>query len=187
MEKCIIDLASAIGKIDADYTQVIGFDFNSEKYLQAAEHAFSAELYHQFRTIIENDRTRYYKKIKLQFDLEKQRFGGRRPDMVLHASPMNRNDQRLYIEVKTNLKKKAFKKDFNKLFLATAVSNEKEQLGFVNAVLVVGKIELDKIEKHVKDFIEEQNLKNDERIERIYLAHFLTNKKVTIKQFRELI
>jgi hypothetical protein len=166
---------------------VTGFDFNSKEYLQAAEHAFSAELYHQFRTVIENDKTKYYRNILLQFDLEKQRFGGKRPDIVLHTSPMSRKDQRLFIEVKTNLKKRAFNKDLNKLFLATAENNEKEQLGYSNAVFIVGKIELNKIEKHIKAYIEEKNLKNDERLDKIYLAHFLTNKKVTIKLFSELI
>jgi hypothetical protein len=186
MEKSIIDLAAAIGKVDSDYIKVIGYDFNSKEYLQAAEHAFSAELYHQFRSIIDCDKTNYYKGVKLQFDLEKQRFGGKRPDMVLHASPLNRNIQKLYIEVKTNLKKKAFKKDINKLYLSTAENDDKEQLGYFNAAFVVGKIDLKEVENQIKSFIKDKNLDNDERSNRIFLLHFLKNENVTVKKFSDI-
>lgn len=188
MEKCIFDLASAIGKIDKDYISVIGFNKDNEEYQQSAEQAFSAELYSQYKQIIESDKTNYYRGLKLQFDLEKERFGSKRPDMVLHTSPTSRNNQKLYIEVKTNPKLTNYDKDLIKLFDAT--SNDKSEikfLGFKNAVFICGKKDFTDVTTIISNYIKQHQLNTDERLKRIYLMHFLNTDVITIKLFSELI
>ena len=48
MEKCITDLIDAIKKVDDNYIKVIGFNVEDKVYQQAAENAFTAELWSPF-------------------------------------------------------------------------------------------------------------------------------------------
>ena len=145
MEKCITDFLSALSNIDENYITVIGLNAANEEYQQAAENAFSAELYHQYKSIIENDKKGYYQGLQLHFDLTKQRFNFRRPDMVLHKAPDSRLDQRLYIEIKTNRTCINYDSDFEKIFLALSPDDDNEQLGYSNAIFLSVKSEAVKV------------------------------------------
>jgi len=186
MEKCITDLIEAIKNVDNNYITVIGFHNDNSEYQQAAENAFSAELYHQYKSIIENNKMEYYKGLQLHYDLTKQRFNGQRPDLVLHRAPNSREDQRLYIEIKTNRTVINFDSDFGKIFLALEPNNENEKLGYKNAVFLSVKSPLNQVQESIKSYIKAHNLENDERLIRAYSIHLGNKKNITINKFSDL-
>ncbi len=174
MPPCINDLFAALYKVSNNYLTVLGMNNEYQFYPQAAEHAFAAEIYHQFKLIIENDSSGYYMGLILHFDLTKRRFLDRRPDLVLHRSPMNRLDQRMYVEIKTVDNKEEIEDDLVKLIQATSPNNEAERLGFENGVMIMGKQSFQNAQKRIHDFI----VKNEipEMISnRLYLFNFHFN------------
>lgn len=117
------DLTSAVGEIREEFyfTRVLHriASVNSEiaiedqEKIQQTENQFSAELYHQWRNLIEGGRTRGdYTDLMIGFDLTKkngipnfiEEDGRFRPDLVLHKSQLEHDQlsQKLIIEVKTN-------------------------------------------------------------------------------------
>lgn len=131
MEKCIVDLYSAVAQIDRRYFNDIGTRANQTQYQQNTENPFSAELYHRFKTITELPlNLYYYNNLILQFDITKASVD-MRPDLVLHEAQANRNIQKMFIEVKTNPNVN-LEDDFQKLITAT-----EEYLHFDNAVIIV--------------------------------------------------
>ncbi len=186
MEKCIIDLLSAITNVSSTYIRIIGLNDGNERYEQAAENAFSAELYHQYKTIIENDNTEYYRRLELHYDLTKQRFNNRRPDLVLHISPDTRLDQRLYVEVKTSIRTTNYNSDFEKIILATATNDNHNQLGYKNAVFISLRAHINEVKESIHNYIQKNGLEEDEKLNRIYCIHTLNAKEITIFKFNDL-
>lgn len=130
MEKCIADLFSAVAQVDKRYFNAIGTRRNRTQYPQAIENSFSAELYHRFKNIAElNINSSYYQNLIMHFDISKY-GGGLRPDIVLHEAQENRNDQRMFIEVKTD-SSADLQNDFDKLL------NAIRDLDFKIAVIVI--------------------------------------------------
>jgi len=185
MPKCLDDLYTALDNVDTDYKTVLGFGVNNIEYQQSAEHAFIAELYHQFKIIIVNDNSGYYENLSIHFDLEKERFG-RRPDLVLHTSPVSRFNQKMYVEVKTNSKRTNFSNDLDKIFLATAPDNGAIQLGFNFGVFIIGKKTFDNSKRIVRNYINNYNYQADARLVRLHLFHFFENEVHRIT-FNEII
>lgn len=186
MEKCITDLIDAIKKVDDNYIKVIGFNVEDKVYQQAAENAFTAELYHQFKSIIENDKTGYYKNLQLHYDLTKMRFNGQRPDLVLHRAPDSRDIQRLYVEIKTCKSTIDYNSDFDKIFLATAPNNRRERLGYENAVFISVNSESVQVKQKIVDYISQNQLLHDLRLAKIYNVHIGDMKNITINKFSEI-
>lgn len=131
MNKYLVDVISAVARVDSDYFKARGTRPNETQYDQHIEQSFSAELFHQFRTIMEETvNVSYYNNLVLHFDITKLSVDSR-PDLVLHESQENRNNQQMFIEVKTNPRAN-LTNDFNKLIMAT-----EEYLNFKNSVIVV--------------------------------------------------
>lgn len=130
MEKCIVDLFSSVAQIDHRYYRAIGTRRNRSNYSQDIENAFSAELYHRYKSLSELPiNSTYYQNLILHFDISK--YGGDlRPDIVLHQAQENRDNQKLFIEVKTD-STADLQNDFDKLLFAI------RELEFKNAVLVI--------------------------------------------------
>jgi len=130
MEKCVIDLFSAITQVSPLYFNAIGTRYNEEQYHQVTENPFTAELYHRFKYLTEQKiNEQYYINLILHFDITKASVN-RRPDLVLHQGQENRNDQRMFIEIKTDANV-SLTDDFNKLIQATD-----EYLNFKNVVMI---------------------------------------------------
>lgn len=130
MDKCVIDLLSAVTQIIPRYFNALGTRENGEQYGQVTENPFTAELYHRFKNIIETHiNFQYYDNLILHFDITKLSVG-MRPDLVLHEAQENRNVQKMFIEVKTDPAVN-LTDDFNKLITATDT-----YLHFENAVLI---------------------------------------------------
>lgn len=130
MEKCIIDLFSSITQIDSKYYKAIGTRHDGTTYPQVIENSFTAELYHRFKTIMEQGiNIDYYNNLVLHFDIGKY-AGEIRPDLVLHEAQENRNNQKMYLEVKTDSAAN-LQGDFDKLLYAI------RDLEFKSAVLIV--------------------------------------------------
>jgi hypothetical protein len=187
MEKCIDDIRKAIKEIDSLYIEVIGKTSEGNAYEQAAEAAFTAELYHQYKTIIARNDNGYYSNLILHYDLTKQGFNGQRPDLVLHKGPDNRDDQRLYIEIKTSRITNNYKSDFDKLFRAVSEENKFEYLGFKNAVFLTAKSNYEDVKNSIIDYIRNNNLISDTRKNKIYSIHLEQNLKITVTKFSEII
>lgn len=185
MEKCVIDLLSAICRIESTYISIIGFNSNDETYQQAAESAFTAEFYHHYKSIIVNDNTNYYSNLLLHYDLTKMRFDGRRPDLVLHKGPDTREIQKLYIEIKTSASTNNYTSDFEKIFLATEENNGANKLGFQNAAFISVKANIESVYQKIREFKNSKQLE-DKRYEKIYSIHLLENNTIEIKKFSEI-
>lgn len=141
-------LLFCLNKIDSHYLEVMGFNQNNVIYQQAAENAFTAELYHQLKT----EQNLYSQdELKWHFDLNKERANSIRPDLVLHHSPIDRNDQRIFIEVKTskNTSQEQIINDLNKLKKAVLENNWSNQLGFKLAFYILVNIDLTKIRENI--------------------------------------
>lgn len=130
MDKCVIDLLSAVTQVNSRYFNAIGTREDQTQYNQVTENPFTAELYHRFKNIIEVPvNANYYNNLILHFDITKLSVG-MRPDLVLHQAQENRNDQRMFIEVKTDATIN-LSADFNKLIEAT-----NSYLNFRNVVMI---------------------------------------------------
>ena len=131
MEKCVIDLFCAVTQINSRYYNTIGVRQNQTNYPQETEQSFSAELFHRFKSIIELPvNSEYYRNLILHFDITKAAVQ-MRPDMVLHENQENRNNQKMFIEVKTD-SGVDLNVDFNKIKVAT-----EEYLHFQNVVMII--------------------------------------------------
>ena len=132
------------------YIEVMGYNRNDEIHQQAAENAFTAELYH----ILRMHQNEYDEQNRLvwHFDLNKERARSIRPDLVLHASPGNRDDQRIFIEIKTNSKTTddAIQSDFKKLNNAVANNNNAEKLGFGIGFYIVAQINKANLKRNLR-------------------------------------
>lgn len=188
MEKSIVDFIAALTNIDRTYIRLIGLNHNNEAYQQAAEGAFTAELYHQWKSIINNDVLNYYQGLQIHYDLTKERFEGKRPDLVLHTAPNSRNNQKLYVEVKTSRSTANYFSDFDKIFLAVSPDNDAELLGYQNAVFLSTTAYYDAVKLKIQNYLTQINLKaNDERLLKIYSIHLNDDYSIIIKTFAELI
>lgn len=131
MEKCLVDLYSAVTQIDSRYFRSVGTRENGEQYVQDIETSFSTELYHRFKNIMELQiNATYYRDLILHYDITKLAINGR-PDIVLHRGQDDREDQRMFVEVKTNPNAN-LDVDFRKLKQATD-----DYFQFKTVVLVV--------------------------------------------------
>jgi hypothetical protein len=131
MEKCVVDLFSATTQIKPDYFRALGTRFDQTQYPQNIEQSFSAELYHRFKLIMDLPvNSSYYNNLMLNFDITKAAVDSR-PDLVLHENQANRNNQKMFVEVKTN-PEADLSGDFSKLIMATD-----NYLSFNNSVLIV--------------------------------------------------
>jgi hypothetical protein len=132
MEKCLVDLYSAATQISPRYFRAIGTRVDQTQYPQNIEQSFSAELYHRFKSIMEiPSNVEYYDNLILQFDITKLAVNSR-PDLVLHEDQENVNNQKMYIEVKSD-PSASLTNDFDKLIMAT----DTNYLNFENVVLIV--------------------------------------------------
>ncbi|NEW77998.1 MAG: hypothetical protein GZ086_00935 [Gelidibacter sp.] len=164
MEKCIIDLICATTQITPVHFRAIGTRENHSQYDQNIEQSFSAELFHRFKSLIELPaNTNYYNNLILHFDITKLSVGSR-PDLVLHESQANRNNQKMFIEVKTDPKAN-LTDDFNKLIMSTA-----EYLNFQNSVLIVVNRSFEETHNLIKNHKEFYSIPN-ERKSRIFIIN----------------
>ena len=188
MEKCISDLVIAIGNLDQNYLNIVGLNGGSEEYIQAAENPFVVELYHQFKSIIEVDKSNYYNNLQLHFDLVKERFNCKRPDIVLHNAPDNRDDQKLYIEVKTNstINTSQYYSDFDKIVLALSTNNNGNHLDFKNAVFITVKSDNELVKRTIKRYFKENNIAN-EILKKAYSLHINSDKSIIIDKFWHIL
>lgn len=130
MDKCVIDLFASVSQIDCRYFNAIGTRNNLTQYSQVIENSFTAELYHRFKSICEQAiNSAYYNNLILHFDINKM-GGDLRPDLVLHQAQENRENQLMFIEVKTDPNAN-LNNDFQKLEYAI------RNLEFKNAVIVI--------------------------------------------------
>ncbi len=177
MDKELTYVFNAIKNIDKHYYWVMGFNQTHKIHQQAAENAYTAELYYRLKST-----NTEFNDLIWHFDLNKERANSIRPDLVLHKSPDSREDQRIYIEVKTNLltNDKELSKDVKKLVNAVSPNNWQEKLDFKYAIYVVGNVEQSKIIEKIPN-VDTQLLK------KIYLIHFnSTDYNPQIKSFYEL-
>lgn len=187
MEKSIVDLIAALTNIDRTYIRLIGLNHNNEEYQQAAEGAFTAELYHQWKSIINNDSTGYYQGLQIHYDLTKERFEGKRPDLVLHTAPTSRKNQKLYVEVKTSRSTANYYSDFDKIFLAVSPDNDAELLGYQNAVFLSTTATYKSVCDTIKDYLKNKDFRDDERLSKIFGIHLNGDYTIKMKTFEELI
>lgn len=150
MEKCVIDLLSAVTQVSLRYAFADGTRIDGTQYPQFIENSFTAELYHNYRNIIEMPANReYYNNLIFHFDITKF-GGGMRPDLVLHEAQENRNNQKMFIEVKTNPTVN-LNQDYSKLKRAIT------ELEFENAVLVTFNRDMNRLKDDVFCYLGEQN------------------------------
>lgn len=168
MEKCVIDLLSAVSQIKSDYFSAIGTREDQTQYPQCIEQSFNAELYYRFKAIMEMPvNTGYYQNLILNFDITKAAVESR-PDLVLHENQANRNNQKMFIEVKTDANVD-LSNDFNKLIMATDT-----YLNFKNAVLVVVNREYPNLLEIIRAYDGFYNI-SVERKKRIYIISVFQN------------
>ncbi len=127
-----------VNKINPDYVNVQGFKRNKEIIQQAAENAFTAELYYHLR--LEQSKWFPNEGLIWHFDLNKERVNSIRPDLVFHHSPHDRKDQRIFLEVKTNksVDDNSIRKDLEKLDNAVSDNDDSMKLGFKYGIYIVG-------------------------------------------------
>lgn len=131
MEKCIVDLFSSVSQINHRYYSDTGTRANQIQYIQNTENPFTAELYYRYRALMEQPvNLDYYNNLIFQFDITKASVG-MRPDLVLHEAQANRNNQKMFVEVKTD-PNVDLNEDFAKLVIATD-----EYLNFQTAVTII--------------------------------------------------
>ena len=177
MEKCIVDLFSAVTQIDRRYFSAIGRRANREPYPQLTEASFSAELFHRFKNIIELPiNSEYYNNLILHYDITKGHMNGR-PDLVLHQAQENTNDQRLLIEVKTDAGADLID-DLNKLITATD-----NYLHFDNVALIIVNRQFINTKQITSDFF---RILDFERRKKIFLINIeiLQNNKIDYNLFQ---
>jgi uncharacterized protein YjcR len=167
MDKCIIDLMSAVTQVRADYFSSTGTRYDQTQYEQVTENSFTAELYHRFKNLMElNVNKDYYDNLIFQFDITKMAYGIR-PDLVLHQNQANRNVQKMFIEVKTDTNAD-LTDDFNKLISATD-----NYLNFENAVMITVNRKYGELLNLIRQHHEFFNLE-DNRKDRMYFINVNT-------------
>lgn len=126
------DLYKAFDEIDVKYYYTESFGNQNQRRTQYPEQSFSAELYHQFRIIMEKeDRRNDYNELILHHDILKA-SRGMKPDLVLHGGQNTNHAQRLFVEIKIN-PSSSLTKDIGKII----ESLEPMGLSFENSVLIV--------------------------------------------------
>ena len=145
-------LLYCLNQIDSHYLNVMGLNQANRTYQQAAENAFTAELYHKLKS----EQHRYDEDSVWHFDLNKERANSIRPDLVLHQSPHNRNDQRIFVEVKTDpsTSNRQVISDLTKLHNAVKTDDGGSQLGFLFAFYILVQTDLKKIRQN-RSIVEE--------------------------------
>jgi hypothetical protein len=185
MEKHLNDILLAVKSVNKEkYIDIIGTHGDNTEYEQIAENSFTAELYHQFRIIMDSPGSeRYYRDLILNFDINKERHS-RRPDLVLHRAQSNMDDQRMYIEVKTN-PHAGLSDDLEKLFYATHPGLLKYQSG----VMIVGKKDYQLTCSSIKRYVELYKKERCEEVNKLYLLHFAgkTSLEYTFDPFTDII
>ena len=187
MPKTIDDIVIAISRMDNECINVVGVNSDGDDLHQAGEHVFTAELYYHAKTIVKSDTTGFYDNLQLHFDLKKPRFGSKRPDLVLHRSPKNRDDQRLYIEIKTCESNVGYGSDIEKLLLSVSVDDQKEQLGYENAAFIVAKNSRENVKIAIYNYAHSKNLVNDSRFSKIYLIHLISPNDIYVDTIENII
>ncbi len=158
MEKCIVDLFSAVGQIKHRYFSDIGTRADQTQYNQHTENPFTAELYFRFRSIMEDPiNLEYYNDLIFQFDITKAAVG-MRPDLVLHEAQQNRNNQKMFVEVKTDPTAE-LNEDFKKLIIATD-----EYLNFQTAVIVIANRPFSVTKPLVTNYFKQYDYKRRKRL-----------------------
>ncbi len=171
MEKCIVDLLFAITQVKPNYFRTVGMRNDRTRYSQNIEQSFNAELYHRFKNLMEFPINKeYYDRLTLNFDILKSSVESR-PDIVLHESQSNRNDQRMFIEVKTN-QRAILDNDFDKMITAIEV------LDFKNAVLVVVNRRFESILRTVRTYQKFQDLIQENR-RKIFIINVFHHRGIT--------
>jgi hypothetical protein len=182
MRKCVEDIYDALKNISVDYLNINSINSRGDNYAAAAEHAFAAELYHQYKLIMKDDE--YYKDLLLHFDLTKERFISRRPDLVLHQKADNRDDQRMYVEIKTRNDPSEIRDDLRKMFEAISPDNGSTHLGFKTGVMILGKLRLDSAKSIINRYCINHSIPDD-AIRNCYLINFHKNgNEYTFKKCR---
>jgi len=145
-------IMNALKLIDHHYYEVFGMGSDDETYQQAAENAFTAELYHQLNTT-QPEVNSNAKGLSSHFDLNKTRANNIRPDLVLHKAPYNRSDQRVYLEVKTNGRtaSECLINDIGKILNAVKQDNGREYLGYEFGIFVAGNIIYQRLQGKFRD------------------------------------
>ena len=100
-----------------------------------------------------------------------------RPDLVLHKSPDNRDDQRIYIEIKTNPNVTDFqiRKDLRKILKAVTkdeINLYSNKLGYKCAFMIIGNIEFTKLKANCLKVFNKTKIKEREKI---LFFHFHSN------------
>ena len=171
MEKCLVDLYSATTQISPGYFRAIGTRNDQTQYPQNIEQSFSAELYHRFKSIIELPvNAIYYQNLILNFDITKAAVDSR-PDLVLHENQANRNNQKMFVEVKTD-SEADLSNDFTKLIMAT-----ENYLDFKNAVLIVVNRPFNNLLQTIYNYNDFYNIPQP-RKERIFIISVFQNSEI---------
>lgn len=121
-----------------------------------------------------------YRNLKCHFDVLKYRVIIQ-PDIVLHESTENQNQQVIYCEVKTN-KNANLKDDLEKLKVAIS-----EELNFDNAVMIVINKSLKQTENQIINIMKNESKEN---LKKMFLFHGIPiNNEIiyNIKNFSEII
>ena len=167
MEKCVRDIFYAVLKVDSAHINVVGINGDNANYNQNAENNFTVQVYSKLENIMQLDNTGYYHGLTQNFDILKFKFNIR-PDIVLHRGNDNLDDQRMYVEVKTDPKAN-LSEDLRKLLLAVD-----DELHFENGVLIVGKKVLDRTILDILGYLDEENISNDDvKLKKLFLIHFI--------------
>ncbi len=164
MDKCVIDLLSAVTQVNHRYFSATGTRQDQTQYTQITENSFTAELYHRFSNLMELSINKtYYDNLFFQFDITKMAYGIR-PDLVLHEAQENRNNQKMFIEVKTD-SNADLTDDFNKLINATD-----NYLRFENVVMITVNRKYGELLNLIRQHYDFFNLE-DSRKDRIYFIN----------------
>lgn len=169
MNKYLLDLAYSFQKVNIDNYQWKALNKNNDYYFQEAENNFSSEIVRHLRNLMdEQSNSPYYREkgLRCHFDVRKERVRIC-PDIVLHESPDNKEQQEFLVEVKiTDI---ALIKDLKKL--KTAIS---KSLNFKNAVMIVANKPYSKTILEINEFIRSEGL-SDDKLEKLHLYHAIKN------------
>lgn len=178
MEKCIIDLLSSISQVSPRYFNAIGTRTNSTRYQQIIENTFTAELYHCYRNTMDlSNNNNYYNDLILHFDISK--FGGNmRPDLVLHNAQENRDNQKMFVEVKANPNIN-LDNDYSKIYRAIV------ELDFQNVILITINRNINTVENEIRNYFNHNN-RIQNIINRVVLINILSNGGITNYEIKNL-
>lgn len=178
MEKIVLDLAYAFTQVNPIYYGNEAINRDGIFYPQETENSFCAELYHQYKLVMESETNRaYYRRLILQFDILKLRMGIK-PDLVLHMGQNNLRDQRLYVEVKTDPNAQ-LRDDLEKISIAVD-----SDLGFRNAVIIVVNKGLSNTISQIQQYFLNNPCNN---IRKLFLFHSTINGRMPTFTFSEIL